>query len=206
AGVNDAVVKGMFQRDMEIVQVQEVPDPKKLEQNLTVQLKDRNDLRPGWTELGVAKKKGQLLILTATQAVDAGVARKELLAKDMEGQQAINSVYVFYGISPGDVIVMRANWLDNLVLFLQHPATTSLLAIIAFLGLILEIKAPGTTVPIIVSAFCFLLLQIPLAWYLSGQVGWGAQGAFAAVPISESILAVISAVIFQRGRWKLVKV
>lgn len=169
AGVNDAVVKGMFQRDMEIVQVQEVPDPKKLEQNLTVQLKDRNDLRPGWTELGVAKKKGQLLILTATQAVDAGVARKELLAKDMEGQQAINSVYVFYGISPGDVIVMRANWLDNLVLFLQHPATTSLLAIIAFLGLILEIKAPGTTVPIIVSAFCFLLLFWAHSW-LSGQV------------------------------------
>lgn len=66
--------------------------------------------------------------------------------------------------------------------------------------------AGDTLTPTWMNAFCFLLLQIPLAWYLSGQVGWGAQGAFAAVPISESILAVISAVIFQRGKWKLVKV
>ncbi len=66
--------------------------------------------------------------------------------------------------------------------------------------------AGDTLTPTWMNAFCFLLLQIPLAWFLSGQLGWGAQGAFAAVPISESILAVISAVLFQRGKWKLVKV
>jgi membrane-bound serine protease (ClpP class) len=169
SGVPDVMVKGMLQRDTEIVQVQEIPDPKKLDQNMGVQLKDKNDLRPGWTELGVVKKKGQLLVLTSKQAVDLGLARTTLQAKDMEGLQAINRVYALYGISPGDVIVMRASWLDNLVLFLQHPATTSILAIIAFLGLILEIKAPGATVPIIVSAVCFLLLFWAHSW-LSGQV------------------------------------
>lgn len=66
--------------------------------------------------------------------------------------------------------------------------------------------AGDTLTPTWMNAFCFLLLQIPLAWYLSTQLGWGAQGAFAAVPISESILAVISAILFQRGSWKHVKV
>lgn len=169
SGVSEVIVRGMFQRDLEIIQVQEVPDPNKPEQNLAVQLKDKSDLRPGWVELGVVKKKGQLLILDAKQAVDIGLARTTLQAKDRGAVESIQGVYSLYGISAGDVIVMRASWLDNLVLFLQHPATTTLLAIVAFLGLILEIKAPGTTVPIIISAFCFLLLFWAHSW-LSGQV------------------------------------
>jgi len=66
--------------------------------------------------------------------------------------------------------------------------------------------AGDTMTPTWMNAFCFLLLQIPLAWYLSSELGWGAQGAFAAVPISESLLAVLSAVLFQRGGWRTVKV
>jgi putative MATE family efflux protein len=66
--------------------------------------------------------------------------------------------------------------------------------------------AGDTLTPTYMNAFCFLLLQIPLAWYLSTALGWGAQGAFTAVPISESILAVISAVLFKRGKWKLMQV
>lgn len=66
--------------------------------------------------------------------------------------------------------------------------------------------AGDTMTPTWMNAICFLLMQIPLAWYLSTPLGWGAEGAFAAVPISESILAVLAAVIFRRGRWKLVKV
>lgn len=66
--------------------------------------------------------------------------------------------------------------------------------------------AGDTITPTWMNAICFLLLQIPLAWYLSQGLHWGATGAFAAVPISESILAVLAAIIFRRGRWKLAKV
>ncbi len=66
--------------------------------------------------------------------------------------------------------------------------------------------AGDTVTPTWMNAICFLLIQIPLAWYLSTHLGWGADGAFAAVPVSESILAVLAAVIFRRGRWKSVKV
>jgi putative MATE family efflux protein len=66
--------------------------------------------------------------------------------------------------------------------------------------------AGDTFTPTLMNAFCFLAIQIPLAWCLSTVLGWGAQGAFTAVPISESILAIISAVLFRRGAWKSVKV
>lgn len=66
--------------------------------------------------------------------------------------------------------------------------------------------AGDTLTPTWMNAFCFLLIQIPLAWFLSQHLQWGAQGAFAAVPISESFLAVLSAYLFQRGKWKEVKV
>jgi putative MATE family efflux protein len=66
--------------------------------------------------------------------------------------------------------------------------------------------AGDTLTPTAMNAFCFLVIQIPLAWCLSTVFGWGAQGAFTAVPISEGILAVISAVLFRRGAWKTVKV
>ncbi|MFT3881386.1 MAG: NfeD family protein [Gemmatales bacterium] len=168
SGVPEIIVRGMFQPNLELVQVQEVPDPNKPDQNLAVQIKDKAELRAGWVEKNVIKKKGQLLVLNAAQAYEIGLART-VLTKDLGQVQAISEVFRQYGISAGDVIIMRANWLDNLVLFLQHPATTTLLAIVAFLGLILEIKAPGTTVPIIVSAFCFLLLFWAHSW-LSGQV------------------------------------
>ncbi len=67
-----------------------------------------------------AKKKGELLVLDAKRAVDLGVARTTLQARELQG------VFTVYGISESDVTILRASWLDNLVFFLQHPATTTL--------------------------------------------------------------------------------
>jgi len=66
--------------------------------------------------------------------------------------------------------------------------------------------AGDTLTPTWMNAICFLLIQIPLAWFLSQALQWGAYGAFAAVPMSESLLAVLSAYLFHRGKWKTVKV
>jgi Na+-driven multidrug efflux pump len=48
----------------------------------------------------------------------------------------------------------------------------------------------------------FWLFEIPLAWALAVPLGWGPQGAFAAIAIAFSALAVVSALIFRRGTWK----
>src|SRR5437773_2874945 len=53
------------------------------------------------------------------------------------------------------------------------------------------------------SLFCFWLWEIPLAWLLARHFSLGPQGVAWAVTIAFSTLAVASAVLFRRGRWKL---
>jgi MATE family, multidrug efflux pump len=66
--------------------------------------------------------------------------------------------------------------------------------------------AGDTWTPTRLNFFCFWLGQIPLAWILAEIAGLGAHGVFISVPISFSVLALWSAVLFKRGRWKLQKV
>lgn len=63
--------------------------------------------------------------------------------------------------------------------------------------------AGDTYTPTIANLICYWLLQIPLAYFLALPGGMGAQGVFVAIAISESILAIVVAIIFRRGKWKL---
>jgi putative MATE family efflux protein len=49
---------------------------------------------------------------------------------------------------------------------------------------------------------CFWALQLPLAWTLAHTAGWGPDGAFTAITVAFSAMAVASGVLFRRGRWK----
>ena len=60
--------------------------------------------------------------------------------------------------------------------------------------------------PTCINLFCFWLWQLPLAYALAHLLGRGPSGLFAAITIAWSTYAVVSAVIFKRGRWKLKKV
>ena len=60
--------------------------------------------------------------------------------------------------------------------------------------------------PTIINLFCFWFFEIPLAWVLAFPVGMGPNGVFIAMTVSFSALAVVSAVLFKRGRWKRVRV
>jgi putative MATE family efflux protein len=62
--------------------------------------------------------------------------------------------------------------------------------------------AGDTKTPTWLNLFVFWLLEIPLAWVLSTLVGMGPPGAFWAMTISFSVLAVASSLLFRRGRWK----
>ncbi len=66
--------------------------------------------------------------------------------------------------------------------------------------------AGDTLTPTWMNVICFWLLEIPLAWFLAITFGMGADGVFASIAISESALALLSALLFKRGRWKLQKV
>jgi putative MATE family efflux protein len=66
--------------------------------------------------------------------------------------------------------------------------------------------AGDTWTPTIINLFVFWVWEIPLAWWLSVSSGYGPQGVFIALTIAYSTLAVVSALIFKRGKWKTKKV
>jgi putative MATE family efflux protein len=62
--------------------------------------------------------------------------------------------------------------------------------------------AGDTWTPTIINLFVFWLWEIPLAYVLAVVLGWGPRGVFASITIAFSTLAVVSALVFRRGRWK----
>ncbi|MDX1562286.1 MAG: MATE family efflux transporter, partial [Gammaproteobacteria bacterium] len=62
--------------------------------------------------------------------------------------------------------------------------------------------AGDTDTPTWINIVCYWLLQIPLAYWLAEQIGWGPHGVFAAIAISDAFVAVIAVAVFRRGRWK----
>jgi putative MATE family efflux protein len=66
--------------------------------------------------------------------------------------------------------------------------------------------AGDTRTPTYVNLFVFWLFEIPLAWLLAHALGFGPQGVFAAATAAFCTLAVVSAVLFRRGGWKLRRV
>ena len=62
--------------------------------------------------------------------------------------------------------------------------------------------AGDTETPMTVNLFCFWMVQIPLAFLLATKTGLGPDGAFIAIVVSESLLTVISVLVFRRGGWK----
>lgn len=66
--------------------------------------------------------------------------------------------------------------------------------------------AGDTRTPTIINLFGFWLIQIPLAYFLSNHTDLRSTGVFLAIPIAETIIAVLGWWFFKRGRWKTIQV
>ena len=66
--------------------------------------------------------------------------------------------------------------------------------------------AGDTWTPTWLNFLCFWVFEIPFAWWLARPVGLGPTGVFWAMMAAFSLLAVASAALFRRGRWKTRKV
>ena len=66
--------------------------------------------------------------------------------------------------------------------------------------------AGDTWTPTWLNLCCFWLWEVPLAWALAVRFGFGPSGVFLAITTAFSTLAVVSAILFRRGRWKLRRV
>jgi putative MATE family efflux protein len=62
--------------------------------------------------------------------------------------------------------------------------------------------AGDTLTPTIINFFCFWILEIPLAYFLALSLNIGEEGVYYAIVISESVMALTAAIIFNRGKWK----
>ena len=62
--------------------------------------------------------------------------------------------------------------------------------------------AGDTWTPTVINLFVFWLWEIPLAYVLAIVFDFGPFGVFLAMTIAFSTLAVVSAVIFRKGKWK----
>lgn len=62
--------------------------------------------------------------------------------------------------------------------------------------------AGDTRTPNLINLVCYWLVQIPLAYALARGTDLGPVGVFWAVAISESLYALVSWILFRRGRWK----
>jgi MATE family, multidrug efflux pump len=120
---------------------------------------------------------------------------------------------VFLGVA-GLLFVVFANPIAHL--FTKDPTVATIAAdclrIISYgylfyaYGMVLTNSFNGagdTWTPTWLNLFCFWLWEVPLAWVLARHFNLGPQGVAWAVTIAFSTLAVASALLFRRGRWKL---
>ena len=63
--------------------------------------------------------------------------------------------------------------------------------------------AGDTATPATLNLVCFWIVQIPLAYSLATMTSLEPNGAFVAIVVSESLLTVLSVVVFRRGTWKI---
>jgi putative MATE family efflux protein len=66
--------------------------------------------------------------------------------------------------------------------------------------------AGDTRTPTLISFYCFWLFQIPLAYVLAIGFHLHATGTFIAIPVAETVLALMGWYYFAKGKWKTIKV
>ena len=66
--------------------------------------------------------------------------------------------------------------------------------------------AGDTKTPTRINFICFWLFQIPFAYFLSKGLDMKATGAFIALPVAETMIALVAWYYFKKGKWKTVKV
>jgi len=134
--------------------------------------------------------------------------------------RSVRIAAIYNGVFMAAVTLIFLFAAGPLVAFLNKDPNIQSLAVLALriislgyifygVGMVLTSAFNGagdTRTPTIINLFCFWGFQIPLAWLLANVLHFGPGGVFAAIPVTESTLTVVSFVVFRRGKWKKVKI
>jgi membrane-bound serine protease (ClpP class) len=112
-------------------------------------------------------KNDELLTLTASQSFEYGIARAQV--------ETIGGVFEFLaerdGVTfAGEPMVLKTNWSEEMVRWLNSPAVMAVLVMLAMLGVYIEFNTPGVGLPGLVAAICFAI--IIGSKYLVGMANW----------------------------------
>lgn len=66
--------------------------------------------------------------------------------------------------------------------------------------------AGDTKTPTYINLICFWLFQIPVAYLLAKGFDLKATGAFIAIPLAETMIALVAWYYFKKGKWKIIQV
>jgi Na+-driven multidrug efflux pump len=66
--------------------------------------------------------------------------------------------------------------------------------------------AGDTKTPTYINFVCFWLFQLPFAYLIAITLNFGPVGVFAAITITEVIIAIVAIILFKKGKWKTVQV
>jgi membrane-bound serine protease (ClpP class) len=110
---------------------------------------------------------GKLLTLTASQALEYGVARA--VVDDLDGALAFLEERdgVVFSQPP---TVLKPLWSEHMVSWLYSPAVMAVLIMLALLGVYIEFNTPGLGLPGLVAVICFVI--IIGGKYLTGLANW----------------------------------
>jgi putative MATE family efflux protein len=62
--------------------------------------------------------------------------------------------------------------------------------------------AGDTMTPTVINFICYWLMQIPIAYWLAISLNMGPKGVFIAIPLASLFIALLSLIMFRKGRWK----
>ncbi len=148
----------------------------------------------------------------AATLVGQNLGAKQALRAERSAWLAARYNTIFMSIA-GVFLIALAPWITEL--FTNEPEVlsygTTCLRILGLgfpmyaIGMIITqaLNGAGDTVtPTVINLICFWMLQIPLSYWLATTVELGPNGVFLAMVISESLLTVLSVIVFRRGNWR----
>ncbi len=161
----EALLKAMVTMQIEVYRVKNLKtDGYEFFEGLRMP-KDANEYDLNNKELIVTGE--ELLTLTASDAVEYGVARAQV--KDLAG--ALEFLAERDGVTfEGQTTVLETSWSEEMVRWLNSPAVMAVLVMLALLGVYIEFNTPGVGLPGLVAVICFTI--IIGSKYLHGMANW----------------------------------
>ncbi|MFZ0033459.1 MAG: NfeD family protein [Sedimentisphaerales bacterium] len=166
-GYPPAILKAMVSMQIEVYKIQNLKTGKyeffEAEQIPKEQKEKEYDIK---NKVLIDSDK-ELLTLTASKAVEYGVARAQV--KSLAG--ALDFLAKRDGVTfAGEPMVLKMLWSEEMVRWVNSPAVMGVLIMLALLGVYIEFQKPGLMLPALVSAVCFVI--IIGSKYLIGLANW----------------------------------